>query len=190
MGEAATATIAFLVLALLLPFVLVYALQTPSLRWNPSSFLYLAVSIYSGARLAMTCRSGPPQYMAVAFFGFTYVWMGLAAVAQSFSQSLSLVWPAGFSFDQSLQLQSAVIVLLGIITYDVGRLLTCTRRKGVLGDSPTRARRLSMTRVRLLGWIVLFASPAAIILLGGLYYLSLIARRHRTQSSNPGTSMV
>ena len=117
---AIAATVAFAVLAVLVPFLVcsAIALQTSSLHWNDAGVLYLAILIYSAARLAAYFGNAPPKYMAIVFFGFTYVWMGLAAFAQSASQS----WPFGYAFSQSTQLEGAIIVAVGIIAYEAGRV--------------------------------------------------------------------
>jgi hypothetical protein len=113
----------------------------------------------------MYCGSAPPKYLGMVFFGFTYVWMGLAAFAQSASES----WSLGYSLSEGIQLEGALIVVVGIAMYDVGRVLSRRiRSRHGAAFSSVRVRRLSSTRVRLLAWIVLLSSPVAIVALGGL----------------------
>ena len=163
---AVTASAAFVVLALLIPLLVIsaVALETSPLHWDDLDSLDLATLIYSGARLAIYCGNAPPRYLAIVFFGFTYVWMGLAAFTQSALQS----WPFGYTFDQGIQLEGAAIVALGILTYEAGRLLSRKSGEFASGHPAAGVRRLSATRVRVLAWIVLLGSPLAIIGLGGL----------------------
>ena len=106
--------------------------------------------IYSGARLAIYCGNAPPRYLAIVFFGFTYVWMGLAAFTQSALQS----WPFGYTFDQGIQLEGAAIVALGILTYEAGRLLS--RKSGELRPVTPRPESVGSQRRGCASWLGLF----------------------------------
>ncbi len=162
---ATTSAAAFLLLAALVPIVFCTAVlnQAGTSRWSSAALLYLFVMLYSGTRLAAYCHGGPPKYLGIAFFGFTYVWLGLAAFAQTVSQ----VWPLRYSFTDDIQAQAALVVVVGTLSYDVGRLMR-SRLRRVNRVHRETTRRLSLRRVLLLSCSVIVLSPLAITLLGGL----------------------
>ena len=162
--------IAFTLLAGLIPLVEVGALsaQSPQPHWTYPALIYVAITVYAGARLAMFLDPARPQYLGIVFFVFVYVWMGLASVAQTASQT----WPFGITLSEGIQLQGALLIAGGVIMFDAGRLLRRQLRRQLHRERqvivPAKVRRLSSSRVILLCWIVIITSPLAVFMLGGL----------------------
>ena len=162
----AVQAIAFVLLAVLLPLAEVAALFTgaASQHWTYTVFIDVALTVYSGARLATFLGGARPSYLGVVFFIFVYVWMGLAAVAQTASQT----WPFGDVLSPDIQLQGALVVATGTVLYDAGRLLSRLLHRERQAVVPHRIRQLSTSRSVILGWIVIITSPLAVYSLGGL----------------------
>ena len=137
--------------------------STSSANWDYTAFMYLVITVYSGARLAMLATAREARYLGIAFFMFTYVWLGFAAFAQTVSQRFTFIQPS-----VNAQVEASLIIFAGILAYDAGRLARRYRQHGGDSTTVTASRRLDQRRVRIAGWIVVLASPLAIARLGGL----------------------
>jgi hypothetical protein len=162
---AAVQAIAFILLAAVIPAADVGAAAAQSpIHWTYTLSVDLAITVYSGARIAASLDGARPRYLGIVFFVFAYVWMGLAAIAQAASQT----WPWGIVLSQGVQLQGALLVAIGVLSYDVGRLLQRIFHHAGKATYPGNVRRLSEKRTVLLGWTAVITSPVAVYTLGGL----------------------
>ena len=127
--------------------------------------LHYLVVIYSGTRLTMLFASGRRYYVQIVFWFFTYVWMGLAALAQETSDR----YPLSMSFGSRVVMTTSLIVLAGLLAYDVGIALSA-QRQGTPGLISRRlsTREIAVGRVVLVGMLVLVATPILVEQLGGL----------------------
>lgn len=137
--------------------------STSSANWDLTAFMYLVITVYSGARLAMLATAREARFLGIAFFMFTYVWLGFAAFAQTVSQRFTFIQPS-----VNAQVEAALIIFAGILAYDAGQLARRYRQRGCDATIVNATRRLDPRRVRIAGWIVVLTSPLAIARLGGL----------------------
>lgn len=137
--------------------------STPAATWDLPAFMYLVITVYSGSRLAMLATGREARYLGIAFFMFTYVWLGFAAFAQTVSQRFTFIQPS-----PNAQAEASLIILAGVLAYDAGRLARWYRSRHQDSALPEKSHRLDPRRVRVAGWVVVLTSPLAIARLGGL----------------------
>lgn len=165
----------------------------------PISFAFLAqfaVVAYAGTRLSMLIGRGQPMWYDTMFYAFAYVWMGLAGWAQVTSGKN----PFHITHQPASQEIAAMITLVGMFSYDVGRVLS--RRRASHGRSaaqPRLPRRLDRRRVWLLVVVSFVVTPLLIAKQGGwgsflmpvnLHFAELTARGLYTPDSNVVGSLV
>ena len=125
---------------------------------------YLVVA-YAGTRLTMLFASGRRHYVQIVFWFFTYVWMGLAALAQVTSDR----YPLSMVFSTRVVMTTSLVVLAGLLAYDVGMAVSMRRQTppGLIAQWFS-SREISVGRVVLLGLLILLATPILVKQLGGL----------------------
>ena len=104
----------------------VYALGIPALvsvgfietrtSWTWVSIVLLAISVYSGVRLAFELGKGASRWFVLAFHTFTYVFLGVVPLVQVGARTL--LWTADPAPD--VLVATAVICLAGVLLFDVG----------------------------------------------------------------------
>jgi len=116
-ANASLAVLTFGVLAVLLPLTLVKweLVQSHSAS---ISVAYLVV-LYASIRLALVVGKGKTEWLHAGFWVFTYVFMGIALLAQIAANR----FPDDIEYPQSVLARSTVAVLIGLIAYDLGRLI-------------------------------------------------------------------
>ena len=82
--------------------------------------LTLGVMIWAGFRLSVLVTRGRAHLFDVFFWLYSYIFLGLAPTAQIRSDQISLTTPG---MDPDLDTPTALIVVLGIALYEVGRLV-------------------------------------------------------------------
>lgn len=97
--------------------------------------LTLALMIWAGFRLAVAIANGRPMLFDFFFWLFTYIFMGLAPTVQIRSGVLSRTTPG---IDEGLDMSTAMLVWLGVLCYEVGRLVAAMRTKRGRGDDALR----------------------------------------------------
>jgi oligosaccharide repeat unit polymerase len=117
---------------------------------SPAAVLLTIVAAYSGVRLAMVSLFGRGRILQLFFWVFAWIFLGLAPMAQSSAQD----WPWPGLMPESVVAETALVVLLSFVAYDVG-LLVVRRRDAHAIRAPRLeldARRLKVAAV--LGVIV------------------------------------
>lgn len=114
-----------LVLAVAVPLLLVAQVSDVG-RSNAWPFTLL-LAMWAGVRLALAIASGKARLFDFFFWVFTYIFMGLAPTVQMRSGELSNTTP---DMDPALDLPTALLVWLGVICYEAGRLLALLRERG------------------------------------------------------------
>jgi hypothetical protein len=123
--------------------------------------LQLVVACYAGARLCSIVLAGQRRLVQGAFWLFCYLAMGVAPLAQSVLGRV----PTPVVGPRSDTLLATVLILVGMIAFDIGALLARNR------PAPRGARRpparVDRRRLWLLTGFALLASLALIAQLGG-----------------------
>jgi hypothetical protein len=130
----------------------------------PLFFQYLVVA-YAGNRLAVLFLSGRRHYLQIVFWFFAYVWMGLAPLAQLASDQ----YPQPILFADAVVEMASLVVLAGLLAYDVGSVISRRWLGGASAIIPwLSGREVCAKRVTLLGLFVLLATPILVQQMGGL----------------------
>ncbi len=124
------------VLAALVPLLLL--MQVEDVGRSSAWVLTLAVMIWSGLRLAAVISAGRPLLFDFFFHMFTYVFMGLAPTVQIRSGLLSTT-TQGISGD--FDVPTAWLVVIGVASYEAGRLVHILREQSGVGWRPRRLRK-------------------------------------------------
>lgn len=144
-----------LVLSVLFPLLLTQV--SASSIGRPEVAIYLLVLAYAGARLAWWFARASPSLFDLTFWIFTYVFLGLSSVAQVTADR----YPLGNVYPRTTQLIGALIVAVGIGSYEVGRL---RRRQG--STLPLITRRVSVTRSLVLGLVATVLGVYVVLRIG------------------------
>jgi len=150
------------VLAAVVPLSLVA--QVPDVGRGPAWILTLGLSVWAGVRLTLIIVVGRPMLFDFFFWMFVYVFMGIAPTVQIRSGLISRTTQG---IDASLELPTAALVCLGVLCYEIGRVVAYghERTQGTTGlRTPGGVRRGAITGVRT--W-------STLVLVGGGFVLSL-----------------
>ena len=143
----------------------VAALPGGSLAWEASSLLSVAIIAVCAIGLCSVVRPGAPDWLALCFFGFCYVWFGVAALAQSTSQRNPL---RQTMLDDPLASGQAV-VLAGILAFGLGRVIGRRRvHASAVGPTVRSANSVSWSRTRWFVALNLLFTPFFVSTQGGL----------------------
>lgn len=125
---AATRVLGFVVLAAILAgaIPLLLLLDVPDVGRSTAWTLTLGVAIWAGIRLSYAIVRGDAQLFDFFFWLFAYIFMGLAPTVQMRSGLLSTTTPG---MNPDLDVPTATIVWVGLICYEVGRLLAVLRER-------------------------------------------------------------
>jgi hypothetical protein len=118
----------FTVLAALLAAVVPLALlsQVPDVGRDQAWVLTLLLIVWAGLRLAMVIVVGRPMLFDFFFWMFVYVFMGIAPTVQIRSGLISRTTQG---IDQSLEVPTALLVCVGVLCYEIGRLAGYSRER-------------------------------------------------------------
>ena len=120
------------VLSVAVPAFLV--VSVPDVGRSAGWVLTMLVMIWSGIRLSLLVTRGRAHLFDMFFWLFCYIFLGLAPTAQIRADLISETTPG---MDPSLDLPTALVVVLGIGCYEVGRLVA-TRPRDRRAADPTR----------------------------------------------------
>jgi hypothetical protein len=114
-------------MVVLLPAMLVYATPAPkSAAW----YLALVVTTISGARYTQIVADGRRRLYEMSFWVFTYVFLGIAPLAQLRTGETPITTPR---IDTTLQQQAVVVVIVGIVAFVIGLSISGPRRNFLPG---------------------------------------------------------
>lgn len=120
----------------------------PEAGWQ----IALAITVWSGLRIAVLLNRAVPRLTALAYYLFCYVWFGLAAMAQLRTGSEPDTTPG---LAQILMPRSMAIIAVGMVAFEVFAVFRLPPDRASVSTS---RRSLDLSRASLLGWIgVLFA---------------------------------
>jgi hypothetical protein len=108
----------------------------------------LALLVWAGIRLSFLWVRGTPRLFDFFFWLFVYIFMGIAPTAQILSGLTSTTTPG---VDTGLDMPTAGVVLLGVLCYEIGRLLWMLRESRRHGEG----RRVAVRSVSSWGTVVL-----------------------------------
>ncbi|WP_460071727.1 hypothetical protein [Streptomyces sp. YKOK-I1] len=146
---------------------------------HPSAALVLqgVVVVHSGGALARVLTASRVQFVALGFWVFAYIWLGLAGLAMLAADAYP--WP--YRTDETTALMAVALVELGLLAHSAGAALAA-RRERARGDTapPGRLERILARRVapwRLLALCALALGLAAVLIAGqpgrlGAYFTS------------------
>jgi hypothetical protein len=124
--------------------------------------LCTAILVFVVGRLASLAFWGQPQLLAITFYLFIYVWIGIAGTIQIYTSEFS--WPTAHRDDDVLA--GLLIIVMAIACYEAGRLFARVQVRRPHPANPPEIRfEISAGKVML---IAAFAVPAAIY--GALYF--------------------
>lgn len=118
----------------------------------------LGIMVWAGLRLGLLCVSGRAHLFDFFFWLFAYIFMGLAPTVQLRSNEIAITTPR---MDPALDMPAAVTVVVGLVAYEVGRVIAASRpgQRSVSvvearDDAPpldvNKARAVSLTLIGLL----------------------------------------
>jgi len=131
-------------LAVLLPALLVVDVE--NVGRSGAWVVTLGVMVWAGLRLSVLCINGRPSLFNYFFWLFVYIFMGLAPTAQMRADRPSTTTP---DIEASQDLRVALIVVLGIVCFEIGTVVAAARssRRGGQHEEP-QSRRQEVNRVR------------------------------------------
>jgi hypothetical protein len=129
-----------------------------------SASLAWSIVLYSAFRLSQLSARGEMRLLSLTFWGFVYVWLGIAPLAQLLNGSFPY---AGVYDDRSIMTAFA-IVILGLIAFEGAEL--ARRRMRPENESPGfwAARSLDATRIFAFATAAVLVAAAIIVGLGGV----------------------
>ncbi len=120
------------VLALGVPGALL--LTVPDVGRSQGWVVTILIAVYGGVRLSVAWVSGVPRLFDFFLWLYTYVFMGVAATVQMRTGDVAETTPG---MNPALDLPTAYVVLLGLVAYEVSRLVWFWLRR----RTPTRELR-------------------------------------------------
>lgn len=115
----------FLLLAFVIPILLLS--QVESSRLTTESLLGWVIIAYSSLRLAFLAVDGRKQLLSLTFWVFVYVWFGIAAMLQLLARWFP--WRGSYAVEDIGK--AFIVVFLGLLAYDLGRMLARRRAMNV-----------------------------------------------------------
>ena len=94
--------------------------QVPDVGRSSAWAVTLGILIYAGARLSAVIASGRPLLFDFFFYVFVYVFMGIAPTVQI---RTGLISRTTQGIDVALDVPTALLVCLGLIAYEIGRVV-------------------------------------------------------------------
>lgn len=177
-----------LVLAVAVPLLLVA--QVTDVGRSDAWPFTLLLAMWAGARLALAIASGKPMLFDFFFWVFTYIFMGLAPSVQIRSGEISNTTP---DMDPALDLSTALLVWLGVICYEAGRLLAVLRERGrasslrwantsgALPSRPAGTQRVARVKVARALILALFGVVATAYYVSRIGFGDLFVDRYQAQ---------
>lgn len=136
----------------------------PEQPWSsfavPLLLVYASI-VYSGTRLALLALHGQQKLLSLTFWIFTYVWVGVAPLAQLTTGRF--LWPGTYS--EETQTHAAFIVLVGLIAYDLGSWIAESRKFRFKNQVVPSGLQLSKRRTYFLCLLAIACSASAVYLL-------------------------
>ncbi|MCB1005305.1 MAG: hypothetical protein KDB35_14060 [Acidimicrobiales bacterium] len=129
-----------------------------------STLLALFVTWYAALRLAGHYRTGRPHLVQITFWAFVYLFMGLASFAQLTADTFPI---RNQFFGESIRVQALVGVVIGLLAFDVGRLVALGVRRHRLRARLER-RVVDARRVWVLGVAGIVCTMGVVMTNGGL----------------------
>ena len=123
----------------------------------------LALMAWAGARLSFLWVAGIPRLFDFFFWLFTYIFMGIAPTAQIRSGLTSTTTPG---VDPGLDLPTAGVIVLGVVCYEVARLIWSIKEQPSPRDRESTSRGVSNWRTMVLFVVALTLSAFVVSRLG------------------------
>jgi len=123
----------------------------------------LALIVWAGGRLSFLWVSGIPRLFDFFFWLFVYIFMGIAPTAQIRSGLTSTTTPG---VDPALDVPTAGTVVLGVVCYEVGRLIWIARERRGRAHEAGPVRPVSNWRTAVLFLVALALSGFVLSRLG------------------------
>jgi len=145
----------------------------------PASILQYLVLGYAGTRVSIAFATAEPTWFDSMFWIFSYIWIGLAGYAQLAAGQN----PYRIALSTGSYLTAALVALLGMIAYDVGRWLS-RRRRTRNRDDPHRV--VDTRRTMAFAIATIGVMPFIIDALGGWESLFLTRYDRTSQLTSAG----
>lgn len=153
------AVVVVIVLGIWLPYDLFSEFTGGSI--TDATTVSAAILVFAVGRLATIAFTGKPQILAITFYLFIYVWIGIAGTIQLYTSTFSWRTVHG----ESDALAGTLIIVVAILSYECGRFLARARNRPDLTGRPSIRFEIRAGKILL---IAAFAVPAAVY--GALYF--------------------
>src|SRR5450830_864965 len=110
---------AFAVYSLVIPAIVGLPAIEVTSPWTSAAYVLIALTIYSGTRIAFELAQGGSRWLAMTFHSFAYVFLGVVPLTQIAARSL--IWAINPTTDTVFS--AAVVCLLGVLLFDLGSVL-------------------------------------------------------------------
>lgn len=87
--------------------------------------LTLAILAYSTLRISRLLVAGREAVLEATFWIYVYIFYGLAALAQTVSETYAL--PPYTAYEESISVRALIVVVIGLFAYECGRVLARSR---------------------------------------------------------------
>lgn len=152
------AALLFFTLAIILPAYLI--LEIPWFRFDAAALVLYTALAYTSARLALLAYGNERRLLSLTFWLFVYTWGVLSALLQVGSDTFP--WKRQHSNDE--QLEAAVLLLIGLLAYDVAMAAARMRERR---EHRPRAMLFSLRWTFVIGIAVLAMSWLVVAAVGG-----------------------
>jgi len=129
---------------------------------DPALFvLQWAIILLISVRLGLLVYAGRPKWLSIVFWCFSYVWIGVANLAQIQTGRNPLLT----SIPDQLALIQLIVILVGLVSFDLAQAASGHQTSSVTLQQP--AVSISVKRVVCLSGVSVAVSPVLFLSLGG-----------------------
>jgi len=152
------------ILAIFLP--LAFLLASNDIQFSPSMLLIALLIVYSSFRVSRVVAHKRKRIVALTFWLFVYVFLGVAPLVQVANQAFA--WSS--HYDEHIIFRAAIVSLVGALAFDIGHYLLSKRRVEGLVPSILQ-RRIRKGSVVAAGLFALVISAFFLAYLGDITHL-------------------
>ncbi len=161
-------------LSFLIPTYLIAELRTAT--FSAGLVIAWVIMLYSSVRLGMFAVGGQKKIVSMTFWIYVYIFLGLSSVLQLAARQ----FPAQGYFTEKSVLFTFLIILVGLFSYEMGRLLAMSKLPDLFPPitKPNTSRIIDPNRTIFFSIVALIVITLLIVWMGGLRII-LIPRHER-----------
>lgn len=142
----------------------VVTLNARAFNWSPLVVLHGILLLWCALRITTLVIRGTPRPLALFFWTYVYLWLGLAP----FAQLGHATFPLPAEFATSTLTGATILVLVGVVGYEVGHAWNALRRSGPNTMPAAQTLDINWTVVYAITAISLVLTPFLVESFGGL----------------------